>query len=628
MRRSAQKCRCHGADDLLPLLSEAYGKEFHTVLPDLWKEIGEDTARARFTYMDVITALYAKNFTDVLADWCHAHQVEYIGHLIEDKNSHSCLGVSAGHYFRALGGQDMAGIDVVLRQIIPGMEHRKEINLRNEYLDIEFGEASFYHYLLAKLGSSLAHLDKTKKGRVFCEVYGAYGWSTGLKQMKWISDHMLVRGINYFVPHAFSPKDFPDFDCPPHFYARGHNPQYRHFNYLMGYMNRVSALFSDGLHHAPTAVLYNAESQWYSPCEDLNELAKTLTRAQIDFDLVWCDILDEHAEIIKETLHVNGERFRCLIIQGCRALPGRTVRWLADACARGLKIFFIDSVPTDLCEAEENTAKAHSALEFLAAHSRCISCAQVPETLLQLDIHDIRAKTPEPSLCYYHYSRNGTDYYMLFNEHPNEILDNEIYFRTDKSPCLYDALENRRWSQPHASRDGWCEVPVRLFPYESVILCFEEDVVEAPSRLFPDRTKVLDLDRPWQIHTRTVENPNELTAYESRELTNLNAPGKLPCFSGHIRYETTFEWDGSPAFLDLGEVYETVELTVNGIFSGVRISPPYHFTITDAVVSGTNNMTVEVTNTLANCLKDFLSAFGAIEPTGLIGPVKIFKAST
>jgi hypothetical protein len=80
----------------------------------------------------------------------------------------------------------------------------------------------------------------------------------------------MVRGVNNFVPHAFSPKDFPDPDCPPHFYAHGHNPQYRHFGVLMAYMNRVCDLISGGRRVAPVAVLYHGESEWagnYMPME-------------------------------------------------------------------------------------------------------------------------------------------------------------------------------------------------------------------------------------------------------------------------------------------------------------------------------------------------------------------------
>jgi len=79
-----------------------------------------------------------------------------------------------------------------------------------------------------------------------CEIYGAYGWGTGVRTMKYLTDHFLVRGVNVYVPHAFSPKEYPDPDCPPHFYAHGHNPQYRHFQRLMMYMNRVCNLISEG----------------------------------------------------------------------------------------------------------------------------------------------------------------------------------------------------------------------------------------------------------------------------------------------------------------------------------------------------------------------------------------------
>jgi len=59
--------------------------------------------------MDVISRLYAQNFTDQIGAWCRAHQVEYIGHVLEDNGNHARLGAGAGHFFRALGGQDMSG---------------------------------------------------------------------------------------------------------------------------------------------------------------------------------------------------------------------------------------------------------------------------------------------------------------------------------------------------------------------------------------------------------------------------------------------------------------------------------------------------------------------------------------
>ena len=53
-----------------------------------------------------------------------------------------------------------------------------------------------------------------------CEIFGNYGWKTGVTDMKYLADHFLVRGVNNFVPHAFSPKAYPDPHRPPHFFMR------------------------------------------------------------------------------------------------------------------------------------------------------------------------------------------------------------------------------------------------------------------------------------------------------------------------------------------------------------------------------------------------------------------------
>ena len=95
---------------------------------------------------------------------------------------------------------------------------------------------------------------------------------------------MLVRGVNHFVPHAFSQAAFPDPDCPPHFYARGHNPQYRFYHVLNRYTNRVSHLVSGGRHVASAAVLYHAEAEWSGAAMPFQLPVKVLLQHQIDCD--------------------------------------------------------------------------------------------------------------------------------------------------------------------------------------------------------------------------------------------------------------------------------------------------------------------------------------------------------
>lgn len=206
------------SDELARRLRDVLGEGWLTELHGLWTR-ETDGARARHTYMDIATQLYRTCFDEQIGDWCRAHGVMHIGHVIEDKSCHTRLGQGAGHYFRAVAGQDMAGIDVVINQLVPGIDRGRYSYFHGAW------NMEFFTYALAKLGSSAARLDPKKQGRCMAEVFGAFGWHEGLREMKWIADHMLVRGINWFTPHAFSMAPFPDWDCPPHFYAHGNNPQ-------------------------------------------------------------------------------------------------------------------------------------------------------------------------------------------------------------------------------------------------------------------------------------------------------------------------------------------------------------------------------------------------------------------
>ena len=242
------------SEELEGKLRGKWGEDFLFNLPALWYESGDKTKKVRYEYMDEMTRLVRTCFSGQIGAWCEDHGVEYIGHIIEDDNAHTRMGCSIVHYFREMEGQHMAGVDVVHHQIVPGFTEPVHQWIAGDR------DGEFFHFGLAKLGSSAAHIQENKKGRALCEIFGNYGWAEGNSLMKWLTNHMLVRGINEFTPHAFSMK-YPDPDCPPHFFARGNNPGFPCFAQLMHYMNRSAHLLSEGTHWADAAVLYHGESE-------------------------------------------------------------------------------------------------------------------------------------------------------------------------------------------------------------------------------------------------------------------------------------------------------------------------------------------------------------------------------
>lgn len=170
-------------------LRQRWGEHFERRLPLLWQAEGREAARARYDYMDVVTRQVQMCFSEQLGSWCRAHGVEHIGHIIEDNNQHTRTGSSLGHYFRSMSGQAMAGIDDIGNQVLPQGEWNGCSGPWNDYRD-----GFFYHYVLGRLGGSLAAIDPGKKGRCMCEIFGNYGWQEGVKLEKYLADHFLVRG--------------------------------------------------------------------------------------------------------------------------------------------------------------------------------------------------------------------------------------------------------------------------------------------------------------------------------------------------------------------------------------------------------------------------------------------------
>ena len=331
-------------------LAEACGPGWAAALPRLFAQDGSnETARIHTAYMDCLTSLVRSNFSEQIAAWCHDHGVRYIGHVIEDDGQHCRTGSSLGHYFRGLQGQDMAGIDDIGGQVLPqGEDEPRMDNMRRPR------NGTFYHYGLATLAESAAAIEPSKGGHAMCEIFGNYGWAEGVRLEKYLADHFLVRGINWFVPHAFSGKAFPDPDCPPHFYAHGHNPQYRHFGRLMAYMNRVATLTSAGAHEAPVAVLYHGEAEWCDPdAMPFEQVVRPLYDAQIACRVLPADVFSEPGRYqteIANPLIVNGQPYRAFVVPGAARMPAAAANALAELSQKGLPVVFAGSRPAALCE--------------------------------------------------------------------------------------------------------------------------------------------------------------------------------------------------------------------------------------------------------------------------------------
>ena len=584
-------------DKLLERMREKLGYDPIPHLNLLWYEDGENGDRQadiRHAYMDTLTQLYSECFNKQVADWCHAHGVQYIGHVIEDMNCHMRHGI--GHYFRSLCHQDMSGIDVVLHQIMPGMAD----HLHTCTCATGVASGHFYQYVLAKLGASLAHLTPEMKGKAMCEVFGAYGWGEDSVMMKFLIDHLLVRGINHFVPHAFSSK-FPDPDCPPHFGAEGHDPSFEAFTALMGYTNKAAHLLYGGTHVANAAILYHVDGEWASRfmnASTMDDIAADLYDNHIDYDIVSYDMLRDHAHVRSGKLIIANESFDCLIVPYADHIPSALLSDLKALSDRGLPVWFMMSMP-------ENA-------EF---EGTVVDEKEVAKKMISLGMTDVTVDGDFPKLRIYHSVRDGNDIFMFVNEDVEKSACTTV-----RLPCRGDLarldLHTEIYTSEH-SKDG--AISLDLLPYQSLIVIFG-DKAGLPSRV--PLSEVIPLSPSFELELAECD---DLGLYKHcgtfDRFFNVNSPDFRIDFSGKMKYTFTFRIsrEEGRTLLDLGKVGQNAELYLNGKHCGIRISNPYLFDITDALIDGENKAVVIVSNTLAQKVRDRFSHFLQLSPSGLIG---------
>lgn len=612
---------------LAEALRECWGTDYTRFLPALWSDMGSITPALRYDYMDMMTHQVKRCFSEQLGNWCREKGVKYIGHIIEDNNAHGRMGCSIGHYFRALEGQDMAGVDVVSQQLMPG---RKETVHR--WVDGE-GDGEFFHFGLAKLGSSGAAADPKKQGQALCELFGAYGWGEDVKLMKWILDHMLVRGINQFVPHAFSPL-YPDPDCPPHFSAGGKNPQFPFFARLMQYLNRSTHLFQNGRRWTEAAVLYHAEAEWTGTGAMMfQKPVRELLENQMDCNILPADVLAQ-AEVRDGMFSLNGYHYRAFVLPWCRRIPEQAAQFILRAGRGGIPVFAVDGLPE--CEIHGKTLS-----DELRKYICAVPLQKLAEAIRQVSHCSFSLTEPNPELRTMRYLHEDGSVCMFFNESTENVVRTEISIYETKNTgwIRYRPFENRleklldseeEFGRPVVKGKTADMISLSLQPGEAIFLV--ESMEEMPTGEREGDFWSSGSEEEWEqpVQTAWIISRTEtggvsepcFVLEEGKPFPNLNGREYYPDFAGTFCYAGNFRLAMDPKehriVLDFPSISDCARIRINDQPAGDLMENGRYLDVTGLVLTGDNRLEVEVSNTLVWKLRDKKSAYMQIEPTGIM----------
>jgi hypothetical protein len=252
----------------------------------------------------------------------------------------------------------------------------------------------------------------------------------------------------------------------------------------------------------------------------------------------------------------------------------------------------------------------------------------------------------DSELLYVHRQLPEQDIYWV-NNRKNEWQQVEASFRVaGKLPELWHPETGRIEPASYTTTNGRTSVTLNLSPNDAVFVVFRENASQ-PTVTLPDvkETQLASLDNSWTVAFQPDRGaPSRITMDKLASWTESADPG-VKYFSGTATYtrnlKASKKWfgKGTQLWLDLGEVEELAEVTVNGKPQGVVWKKPFRIDVTNALKPGTNTIEIKVVNLWVNRLigdqqpevknkityttMPFYKADSPLLPSGLLGPVKI-----
>jgi hypothetical protein len=254
------------------------------------------------------------------------------------------------------------------------------------------------------------------------------------------------------------------------------------------------------------------------------------------------------------------------------------------------------------------------------------------------------------NLLFAHRKLSDGDLYFVDNRGDNAETVDASFRVTGKVPELWRAETGKSEPVSFKVAEGRTTVPLKLEPWGTVFVVFRKSTSET-SHTQPaiSETQVASLEGPWKVTFQPDRGaPASITMDTLGDWSQSTDPG-VKYFSGAGTYTKTIQapadWfkKGSQLWIDLGDVKNLAEVTVNGKSLGQVWHAPYRVDATGAMKPGANEVTIKVINAWVNRLigdeqpgatkytfADVhpYKANSPLLPSGLLGPVALVRADT
>jgi hypothetical protein len=256
---------------------------------------------------------------------------------------------------------------------------------------------------------------------------------------------------------------------------------------------------------------------------------------------------------------------------------------------------------------------------------------------------------PDTKLLFVHRKLPDGEIYWVNNRaNRKETLD--ASFRvTGKAAEIWHPETGQTEPASYKIAGGRTTVPLRLEPADALFVVFRK-AAATPSRTRPApvETTVATVEGAWDVSFQPERGAPAKITLSPLSSWHENPDAGVKYFSGAGIYTKTIQapagWfkTGTHLWLNLGDVKNLAEVTVNGKPFGILWKTPFQVDVTAALKQGANTLQVKVTNLWVNRLigdqqpdatrkytfttQQFYRADSPLLPSGLLGPVRIVRS--
>jgi hypothetical protein len=264
---------------------------------------------------------------------------------------------------------------------------------------------------------------------------------------------------------------------------------------------------------------------------------------------------------------------------------------------------------------------------------------------------DSNAPQNDQPIQFVHRKLADGEVYFLDNRSDQDATVDASFRVTGKTPELWYSETGKIEPATYKIADGRTTVPLHFEPWGTVFVVFRH-ATTTTSRTLPKivESQLTTVEGPWNVSFQADRGAPPSTTLDKLISWSDSEDKGVKYFSGTGTYTKTIkasaDWftPNARLWIDLGDVKNLAQVTVNGKSLGVVWHAPYRVDVTGVLKPGANELTIKVTNAWVNRLigdqqpdattkytfadvKPY-KATSTLLPSGLLGPVAVVKATT